>query len=308
MISRFPEGTFRRRLPLVVGALSVLVLGSGPVSGDGENGLVFSHKLHVLDLETECTVCHEGASTSLSGADDLLPPKSICAQCHDVEDPGACMTCHRESPPSDRFSRILDYSPRFSHARHLKEYPDCNRCHPGVASQEKIESPHLPGMTDCMACHSTQKVSNACLACHLPGEDLRPEDHRLDWEHRHQDFAGREPGRCEECHKADMCQECHQGDNLFQRSHPANYEYDHAFDARGQERECSVCHETEFCVACHRDNNVVSHPVFDRNWANRSDGGAHREEAESDLGSCIACHDEGEQDPICAQCHGSDTE
>ena len=83
---------------------------------------------------------------------------------------------------------------------------------------------------------------------------------------------------------------------------PLNYQFTHALEAQGKESECSACHtERSFCIECHRDNNILPHN-HTAGWINTIDGGRHKTEAEIDLESCMACHEQN-ADQICQPCH-----
>lgn len=176
---------------------------------------------------------------------------------------------------------------------------------------------------DCHAPHQTIKTET-CANCHepgdvkgyvkkfseqaaLPGMAPRPRDHADDFRRAHGPQAELNPTRCTTCHAQRFCQDCHEGVNLQGNIHPLNFVQTHPFEARGQEEECLTCHQTrQFCEDCHLQpgHRAINHPVGP-GWANTVDGGAHKSEAESDLESCLACHDLGTAEPVCTRpgCH-----
>ncbi|MCK5033768.1 MAG: hypothetical protein KAS18_09045, partial [Calditrichia bacterium] len=72
--------------------LSGILLSNSPDNIE----LKFSHKLHTIDEEQECSDCHESATNSLSGSDNLLPGMENCGDCHDIEDEKNCNMCHSD--------------------------------------------------------------------------------------------------------------------------------------------------------------------------------------------------------------------
>lgn len=277
-----------------------------------EGKLIFSHKLHVVDQELECSTCHLSADRSQTGADNLFPSMADCANCHDVEDENTCSMCHSnpENPVSPSY--IETYSQKFSHQRHVQAGLECQTCHEKVSRKTEVGEYILPTMVDCMTCHESRSISTTCNTCHLKSEKLLPASHTSNFIHSHSDLARMNVAdisgdkNCNTCHKVDFCQQCHEGDNLERRTHPLNFEFTHSLFAQGKERECAACHtERSFCVDCHRDNNLMpqNHTV---GWTNAipGDGGRHKLEAANDLEACMACHEQDAQ-VICQPCHGN---
>jgi len=265
----------------------------------------FSHKQHVIEEELECADCHSNVENSISGLDNLMPEREVCLDCHEED----------ELKNFQSFAPITRFSEKFSHKKHLTSGEDCQSCHGAVVEPTAAPADIIPGMTKCMDCHESKIVSvtaNTCRTCHTASENLKPLSHTFNFEHNHSDQARMAAGEmstnknCMVCHKQNFCQDCHEGDNLARFSHPLNYEFTHALSAQNKERDCAVCHtERSFCVSCHRDNNVLprSHTV---GWVNQipNDGGRHSVEAEVDLESCIACHEQDAQ-AICQPCHAN---
>jgi hypothetical protein len=163
-----------------------------------------------------------------------------------------------------------------------------------------------------MDCHEQKAAPKECLACHLEGESLIPASHNLDFEHNHSDLARNEDPailkdkKCSTCHSVNYCQDCHEGDNLDRTTHPLNYQFTHSLDAQLKKIECSSCHTDRlFCIECHRDNQIMPHN-HSPGWVNRipDDGGRHKLEAQIDLESCMACHEQNAEQ-ICQPCHGN---
>lgn len=291
-----------KRIPLSL--LTLLTLGLAAVSTaliaqEGEM-FEFSHKVHVLENEMLCEDCHAGVAGSEVGTDNLLPAKNICLDCHEES----------EIVAYDLVQRVENYSPMFSHKRHVAADVDCNSCHTGIEVQEVSTQYVLPNMLACMDCHDSRAVTNDCYSCHQEFEDLRPVSHLGDFEHQHGQLAKQNEMKqsadmsCQTCHETSFCQECHEGENLDRTTHPLNYEFTHALEATNRERECVTCHtEREFCITCHAENQVLprNHTV---GWVNNfpNDGGRHRVEALNDIDACISCHEQNAAQ-LCQRCH-----
>ncbi len=270
--------------------------------------LNFSHRLHIEENGLACDDCHESATASSTGADNLLPPMESCQTCHDIEDPETCATCHVDGDNPDIVPRIVDYSQKFSHALHDATGLSCETCHEDVALSEDSRLTLLPGMVSCTTCHEDAGARNECLTCHLPGENLKPASHVLGFQRAHGDLARTgavDPGgmTCQTCHSNDFCQDCHEGENLDRTTHPLNFAFTHALEAQANKQNCITCHtEQQFCIDCHRDNFVLPHD-HGPGWAIRPGGGRHKREALNDIASCMACH-EDDADRVCQPCHG----
>ncbi|HFE64312.1 MAG TPA: hypothetical protein ENK14_07860 [Caldithrix sp.] len=301
-------------LILILTILSGLMIAAFPVSaGEKQVELKFSHKLHVLENDLECTTCHETAKESKAGSANLLPTMETCGNCHDVESDENCKMCHSDPENPRSVPRIESYSELFSHEKHLATGMTCISCHQEVTQLEQPQPYLLPTMTICINCHQLKKANISCNTCHKPGENLKPVTHGINFIHAHGDLAkssaavGPKEKNCNLCHRVSFCQDCHEGDNLDRRSHPLNYAYTHSLDALGKERECSTCHtERAFCIECHQQNLVMPHN-HTLGWAIPNVGGRHREVAETDLENCMGCHTEQDAEITCQKsgCHPS---
>jgi len=143
-----------------------------------------------------------------------------------------------------------------------------------------------------------------CSLCHSPSESLNPISHTPDWFDTHADAARFDQISCQNCHTQTDCLDCHAGDNVRPRSHDLNFEFDHALEARDNELDCQTCHlEPQFCSSCHAAEQILPRSHSRGDWILGGSGGTHAEDARFNMESCIACHDAGNQDPICATCH-----
>lgn len=296
-------------IALIIFTCTGLYLFAGD-NGGKQDELKFSHKLHVEENEIECSSCHDAASTSQTGKDNLFPDMETCGGCHDVEDEGNCGMCHSNVDEATEISRIENYSPKFSHQLHLEAKLECLDCHSGIKKRTAPSAAlNLPAMSDCISCHSAKSVSVECSTCHLPGEKLKPASHTMNFIHSHSDIAKNHTDEfsanktCATCHQQSFCQECHEGENIDQTSHPLNYAFTHALDAQSKEKDCSSCHQDrQFCISCHRDYQVFPHNHQQAGWATATGGGLHVMEASNDLESCISCHEQDAEE-VCQPCH-----
>jgi len=272
--------------------------------------LIFSHDRHVVKEELECTDCHDAATESTTGKDDLLPGKQVCSDCHEVDDPDECSKCHTDVDNAVQLNRITDYNRKFSHEKHLGADLECQNCHGQILTQNAGDPSTLPTMLTCVSCHEEKRVVRECETCHQETDDLKPPSHVANFVHAHSDLAPHDASSvldngltCVTCHKQEFCQSCHEGDNVERFTHPLNFEFTHALEAQSAEKACVSCHtEPTFCIDCHRENLVMPQ-THTPGWSNTVDGGRHRFEAEADLATCISCHD-NDADQVCAPCHG----
>ena len=151
--------------------LVLMGLGKDPAPPAASSSVEFNHRLHVEDLELECSECHRFYETeAFSG----LPGAGTCAFCHE-EAAG-------ESAAEARLVELLaqgeplEWQRRFrqpphvfySHSRHVAVAEiDCPVCHGAFAESEKPPSRvRTLDMDDCVDCHEREKVSTDCTACH----------------------------------------------------------------------------------------------------------------------------------------------
>ncbi len=278
------------KIKIFYAALSVILICFITIAAFSANGdeetksnkdiIKFSHAVH-KDV-TDCAGCHTKASESTSLKDRLLPEKSVCATCHDVNDDKQCSMCHigeNYQPLISKKSELF-----FNHKAHLGN-PDvtCQSCHKGlsdVAYSVEAKEAH-PSMAVCYTCHNTNSVaSNECKTCHTSTVNLLPQNHKgVSFLKTHK-FKSNEPNaECQMCHDNSFCESCHVGttmitennssrnfvapysphnfvDNTKQqninRIHDLNFRFTHGIEAKGKSSECQTCHQTEsFCAECH---------------------------------------------------------
>ncbi len=195
---------------------------------------------------------------------------------------------------------------KFSHNYHHDEVGlACDKCHD--ATREVKPGIHaLPQHAQCVECHEFAGKEN-CDFCHINGKKGggfgKPTSHITpDWtKNLHGIEATARKTECWVCHNQSSCDACHNSTGVTGKPHPAGYRFNHATDAAFGGR-CLTCHETrEYCTSCHRASIPMRHPLGSA-WANLQ-GGAHRDEAQKFIETCLACHDVGKSEPTCARCH-----
>jgi hypothetical protein len=241
----------------------------------------FSHKFH-KEL-TDCASCHTGAAESTALTTRLLPEKSVCETCHDVNDEKNCTQCHY----GEKFEPLIQKKAAliFNHKFHLTDQKlECESCHKGLSDVDySFESAAAkPAMSVCYDCHNNTSVAtnNNCASCHISTVELTPQDHKqIAFLKTHKFGAAKENSQCQMCHQNTFCESCHVSttmitekntardfytpysphkfiDNTKQqnitRVHDLNYRFTHGIDLKGKTSECQTCHQTEtFCGECH---------------------------------------------------------
>jgi hypothetical protein len=281
--------------------LALLVVPAA-VFADQPDRILFPHDLH-FENEVECANCHEGAVSSATPADRLLPDMEVCADCHEIDDDENCSMCHTNLDEAGDYHRQVFGAANFAHAPHLDRDLTCGECHGDPAAARPV----LPGKPDCRGCHETADDYADCRLCHGEKTELRPANHGETWISGHGLLAHEDQGLCAQCHTQTTCQECHAGDNVRPRSHRLNYAFEHALEARGNELQCATCHlEPEYCSSCHIAERVLPTNHSQSGWVLGGGGGRHATEGLFNMESCIACHSTGAAEPSCARCHGGE--
>jgi hypothetical protein len=261
-------------------ALCLLAAATGCMfagRGEGSAKLAFNHAKHVVDQDLECINCHADAGRKDSPG---MPSPDVCSVCHDEID--------AEKPPEKHIATLFDGESYrashaaaladeivFSHQRHASSL-ECNLCHRGIESNERIEPGMHLSMSDCTGCHADRWVtpnagasgsdSSECAVCHREVRaEVAPRNHAHDWKRMHGQCVRRPSSataeRCELCHSDSTCIQCHREEA------PANHNAfwhlrGHGIAAMMDRQNCAACHETDSCVRCHEEaiprNHVAS--------------------------------------------------
>jgi len=262
-------------------AVAISMLGGCKV----KDTLRFDHAVHDSYAEgVECSQCH-----GLDGGKRLSPTHANCTDCHDIDEgtpSESCLACHtkKEPAPAKKEVRRSYADVIFSHAVH--EDVECSTCH---RTAKKGGGMTVPEMSDCFSCHTRERNRGDCAACHTEiRKNARPKNHTGLFVKTHGNMSER--GRCEICHGADSCDQCHH--TKKPASHSAGWKKDsHGKIAVRDRRRCTVCHEGSYCERCHGEKPYTHMGV---NWKF-----GHGKAASKNRRSCLACHDQS----LCIKCH-----
>lgn len=270
---------------LIVGFLTIAAINSSKASDENSNKdiIKFSHKKH--SEVSACGDCHTNVTASTNLKERLLPEKSTCATCHDVNDENECSKCHYQDkfePLKQKTSELI-----FNHKLHLgNQNLTCESCHKELTEVDySTEAKNSnPTMNTCFTCHNDNAIaSSECKTCHISTVNLLPQDHKsLSFMKLHKFKSQEANSECQMCHENNFCESCHVGttmitedntnrnfitpfsphnfvDNTKQqnitRVHDINYRYTHGIDLKAKTTECQTCHQTEtFCAECHASN------------------------------------------------------
>ena len=191
----------------------------------------FSHQLHIVDNDMECTDCHTGVTESLYAYDDNRPDKDVCFSCHDdtlfshesslrtVENPVRNVIFgHNSHVNLDSIGILLKMA--VSSGNYLGIPPDlseefdlenaCTSCHRGMNKTDYSTKDNLPVMSDCLLCHSEVDPPFSCGNCHSSDFRLTPVSHTETWIDDHTEMKHEKPNSCESCHgRSFTCRGCH---------------------------------------------------------------------------------------------------
>lgn len=258
----------------------------------------FNHKAHLAKdgVGAKCLDCHEGATTSTSTSDRLMPPGTTCDACHGSnhtdllhvtpgeEGFGSCNMCHASWKPGDGNVVARLELPtahlRSNHKVHADRNINCEQCHGAVQEVELATREQLPRMKGCFTCHAMSgpqqgMAKSDCNVCHesssdgrmrasFPDGKLMPPrwmgnlEHTADFIERHKRVAADNSQACASCHTERYCTDCHDGRVRPRNVHANDYLSLHPVEARLDNPRCSSCHqEQQFCMPCHQRSGVT---------------------------------------------------
>jgi hypothetical protein len=195
----------------------------------------FDHGRHVIDGGIACAGCHAAADLFLADGDTFDPAHGAtpitaaqCTQCHHVETPAPCATCHTPSEVvAIAHTADLTVHVRRDDVTHARRVPfehaahatiGCARCH---AADDPAQTPatctscheahhqQVPSPAGCAQCHQTPPIPShrrtdhlECGACHEPATlQLFAAADRSFCLQCHRDLSAHRPdGQCAECH------------------------------------------------------------------------------------------------------------
>lgn len=165
---RIVAALFVIALMLAVAAVTVGYMQRSTI----EQPVAFNHRLHLEDVEMDCTDCHLYAET---GVRATIPNVEVCSDCHDeamtesAEE--ARLMAHIASGERIPWQKVYRVPAHvyFSHRRHTAMGGiECATCHGAMEEQaQPVTRPAVRITMDrCMGCHEESRVSNDCLLCH----------------------------------------------------------------------------------------------------------------------------------------------
>jgi hypothetical protein len=255
----------------------------------------------------------------------LLPGKSRCAQCHDVESKGDCVKCHRNPSAPGTWSSERSAA-FFSHASHADKTADCAECHAGADHwpDKNLGNVPRPGHGECRTCHKTDIEQGKCSLCHerlqMGALGSTRQWHEEGFAERHGMRAQGQEAQCQSCHDQAYCARCHSQTTTVRPSvrfpeevglalvHRGDYLSRHAMEARTGTASCLKCHGTQSCQACHERSGIgaavgktAPHP---EGWVTAGTVSGHGLAARRNIAQCAACHDQGARSN-CVRCHAT---
>ncbi|HSR87390.1 MAG TPA: cytochrome c3 family protein [Pontiella sp.] len=259
-----------------------------------EYQLKFSHHLHVMENEMDCTDCHGEA-----GEVALTPiTHETCAVCHDeaaAEEvrKDTCGYCHQEKllPKLENWTAETKPAPRniFVHTDALADR--CVECHESIINEDLVTTPKLQRDDIVQIRDAAHASGEDCLTCHVDMDRYQaPASHDLAWMQRHGPMGIQTDAACGVCHSEDSCRECH---SIMQPvSHNNLWRLrTHGMEAAWDRARCMVCHEEDSCTSCHSQVKPQSHGV--PLWVERH--------GTWEPGRCMVCH----EPDYCNACHAT---
>ncbi|MBD3273736.1 MAG: hypothetical protein GF372_00395 [Candidatus Marinimicrobia bacterium] len=188
---------------------------------------VFSHELHAVDEEIDCSnsSCHAGVLEDSLTTVEHLPTMTDCYTCHESEVvmvPADCYMCHTSE------ERLLPKT-------HTSTW---NNYH-GL----KVST----GTEDCASCHVSESF---CQDCHF-GDNVVQQSHPVNWELTHGLEARQRASDCTTCHESkQFCSDCHAENLVMPITHAVP---GWATQATGGMHASKAMMDIDNCASCHTD-------------------------------------------------------
>ena len=161
-----------RTLGLTLGGVVVVGLVASVGGQSVIQPIAFNHRIHVQDVEIECTDCHLHA---VDGVRATIPNIELCAECHEepvsdsAEEALAVDYIQEGVPIPWRKIYVVPDHVYFSHRRHTQVAEiECRVCHGDMEDRNDPLTRSLVNlnMDACMRCHEQEGASNDCVHCH----------------------------------------------------------------------------------------------------------------------------------------------
>jgi hypothetical protein len=134
-----------------------------------EQPIDFSHRVHVIDVQLDCQLCHAAARRSAFAG---IAPVERCMGCHrqiQTANPEV-MKLRRWWDARKAIPWIKVYSlpqfVRFNHEAHSLARVGCDVCHGDVGSMDRVRRVRELQMGWCVQCHRDRGAPDDCLTCH----------------------------------------------------------------------------------------------------------------------------------------------
>jgi predicted CXXCH cytochrome family protein len=187
----------------------------------------FSHRIH-LGMQMQCAQCHTAAATSTNIADNLLPKKEVCLECHSADEipaiPAPVKTIVSQFSHAQHL-KMGNVAPLIAKTidkktylqapgdirRHLNGTNPCEAFHRGLEESDQVTHTALPQMADCLVCHSQIENPFSCETCHAKDAPIKPASHVAHFMDLHS--SGKlnlDKSTCAVCHGREFtCMGCH---------------------------------------------------------------------------------------------------
>ncbi|MFQ6612317.1 MAG: cytochrome c3 family protein [Fidelibacterota bacterium] len=273
-----------------------------------QDALLFSHKLHIQDLDLECENCHGTIPASEKVTDLNFPAMETCSECHDSDTaPDDCSLCHTNPDDPGRVERKSIQKLNFSHRFHLEQNAACQDCHTDIIESTITRKSTPISMNLCFNCHTQPTNKQDCYRCHETLAGKIPVSHTPDWRAIHglrASFSNQ--NNCFQCHQPSQCEDCHLKRQLENKVHPADFDYTHGQDFLALTSDCATCHAMPaFCNNCHQRQAIMPLNHNSLGWVsiNLENGGDHSDTALDNPDYCLLCHETPGSNQTCIRCH-----
>lgn len=257
--------------------------------------LKFSHHLHVVENELECSDCHGDPGTpSFNNISH-----DTCTDCHDEPDAKeiskeTCGYCHQEKQlPELSTQAPATNAPAgtvFVHSQALAG--KCLECHDSLLDEKVTSISPLKRSEILQIREKAHDSGQDCLMCHVDMDRSQsPASHDRLWQQRHGLFGMQDDAACSVCHSEESCMECH---SVMQpRSHNNQWRLrTHGTMAAWDRDRCMVCHEEDSCTSCHAQAMPRNHTG---RWSTPG--------AKTTPTHCVSCHTSAGEGEGCVVCH-----
>ena len=232
----------------------------------------FDHKIHTMDIELECSSCHDDIFAMQRGTAvdskeftmKAMADGQFCGACHDGDTAFStdsnCMACHAASEEPLVWNKPTKAA--FSHNMHVEDLGlECSSCHSTIFEMSKGAAEASDDFTMaafkdgkyCGACHNGDDAFDAasqCESCHFPPtEKIVFNEPVKTVVFDHDIHVGRAELSCESCHKDVFAME---------QGHVADSKLSSSDDPAVKRAYLEKLH-TKYCGTCHDSNQAFGY-------------------------------------------------